>query len=146
MYTSRIFHILMYKSHFCKTMCTLNIIKRSCIVYILLKSMFHTKGLGFRIAIFRSTKTIRWPIAMGWRPLLSIVRRSLCINISRTTGPINPYQTMGFHYYWIWPPIYLHFAKFCIFSRKLHDIFCIVCTLMLHNLHRTWMINSVHYF
>ena len=41
--------------------------------------------------------------------------------------------------YWIWPPVYLHIAKFCIFSRKLHDIFCIVCTVMLHKLHRTYI-------
>ena len=35
-------------------------------------------------------------------------------------------------------PQYILFAKFFfIFSRKLQVIFCIVCTLMLHNLHRT---------
>ena len=43
------------------------------------------------------------------------------------------------HYYGIWPPVYLHFATFCIFSRKLHVIFCIVCTFMVHNLHRTYI-------
>ena len=43
------------------------------------------------------------------------------------------------HYYGIWPPAYLHFAKFCVFSRKLHVIFCIVCSFMLHNLHRTYI-------
>ena len=42
---------------------------------------------------------------------------------------------MEFHYYWIWPPVYLHFTKFCTISRKLHDIFCIVCTFMLHKFH-----------
>ena len=44
---------------------------------------------------------------------------------------------MGCHYCWFWPPVYLHFAKFCIFSRKLHDIFCIVCTFMLHIQNKT---------
>ena len=35
-------------------------------------------------------------------------------------------------------PVYIFF-KFCIFWRKLHNIFCIVCTYMLHNLHRTYI-------
>ena len=47
-------------------------------------------------------------------------------------------EIMRFHYHWFWP-VYLYFAKFCIFSRKLHDIFCIVCTFMLHNLHCTYI-------
>ena len=46
---------------------------------------------------------------------------------------------MGCHYYWMWPLVYLFSVKFCIFSRKLHDIFCIVCSFMLHNLHRTYI-------
>ena len=45
-------------------------------------------------------------------------------------------QKMRFHYYWNWPPVYLFFEKFCIFWRKLQDIFCIICTFMLRNLHR----------
>ena len=45
-----------------------------------------------------------------------------------------------------WVPLLLNvapsiftFCKFCIFSRKLHDIFCIVYTFMLHNLHCTYI-------
>ena len=34
-------------------------------------------------------------------------------------------------------PVYIFFEKFCIFWRKLQNIFCIVCTFMLRNLHRT---------
>ena len=36
-------------------------------------------------------------------------------------------------------PGYLFFGKFCVFSQKLHDIFCIVCTYMIHDLHRTYI-------
>ena len=37
-------------------------------------------------------------------------------------------------------PQYIYFfEKFCIFWRKLHDIFCIVCSFMLHSLHRTYI-------
>ena len=50
-------------------------------------------------------------------------------------GYIYMYKIMGCHYYWIWPAVYLFFGKFCIFWWKLHDIFCNVCTFMLHNLH-----------
>ena len=40
--------------------------------------------------LFRSPEWLRWPIAMGWRPSSSVVRRASCVNIffSRTTGPI----------------------------------------------------------
>ena len=48
---------------------------------------------------------------------------------TRTYNLLEVKQKMRFHYYWIWPPVYLHFAKFCISTRKLHDIFCIVCIL-----------------
>ena len=39
---------------------------------------------------FGSPESLRWPIAMGWRPSSCIVRRASCVNIffSRTTGPI----------------------------------------------------------
>ena len=58
---------------------------------------------------------------------------------TRTYNLLEVKQKMRFHYYWIWPPVYLHFAKFCISTRKLHDIFCIVFTFMLHNLHCTYI-------
>ena len=45
-----------------------------------------------------------------------------------------------FHYYWKWPLVYSFLKKIDIFSRKLHIIFSIVCTFMLHNLHR-WFID-----
>ena len=45
----------------------------------------------------------------------------------------------GCHYHWNCPPLYLFFRKFSILSRKWHDILCIVCIFMLHNLHRTYI-------
>ena len=38
-----------------------------------------------------------------------------------------------------WPRYIYFFGKFNISSRKLHDIFCIFCTLKLHNLQRTFI-------
>ena len=51
----------------------------------------------FFFNFIRSPESLRWPIAMGWRPSSCVVRRSSCVvrrascvNIffSRTTGPI----------------------------------------------------------
>ena len=53
-------------------------------------------------------------------------------------------KIMTCHHYWIWPPIYIHFAKFCIFSQRLYDydIFCINRPFMLlaSHIHSTLMV------
>ena len=60
-------------------------------------------------------------------------------NINILKSNIN-IQMTGSHYYWNWSPTYLFLGEFSIFSWKLRDIFCIMCTtFMIHNLDRTYI-------